>query len=57
MCDPRAVDWLVIAFVAFQALMIAIFAAVALSRGRTLDGVADGVRDGDVGAPNDLSGE
>jgi two-component system phosphate regulon sensor histidine kinase PhoR len=51
------VDWLVIAFVAFQALLIAIFAAVALSRGRTLDGVADGVRDGDVGAPNDLRGE
>jgi len=51
------VDWLVIAFVAFQAVLIAIFTGVALARGRILDGVADGVRDGDVGAPNDLRGE
>ena len=57
MCDPRLVDWLVIAFVAAQAVLIAIFAGVALSRGRILDGVADGVRDGDVGAENDLRGE
>jgi two-component system phosphate regulon sensor histidine kinase PhoR len=51
------VDWLVIAFVALQAVVVAIFAGVALSRGRILGGVADGVRDGDVGAPSDLRGE
>jgi two-component system phosphate regulon sensor histidine kinase PhoR len=51
------VDWLVIAFAAAQAVLVAILAGVALARGRTLDGVADGVRDGDVGAPNDLRGE
>jgi two-component system, OmpR family, phosphate regulon sensor histidine kinase PhoR len=51
------VDWLVIGFVALQALLIAIFAGVALARGRTLDGVAAGVREGDIGASNDLRGE
>ncbi|MEW5992458.1 MAG: ATP-binding protein [Chloroflexota bacterium] len=50
-------DWLVIVFVAAQAVLIAIFAGVALARGRILDGVADGVRDGEVGAENDLSGD
>jgi two-component system phosphate regulon sensor histidine kinase PhoR len=43
-CDPRAVDWLVIGFVALQAIVIAVLAGVALSRGRVLDGVAGALR-------------
>ena len=45
MCDPRPVDWLVIGFVALQAIVIAILAGVALSRGRVLDGVAGALRE------------
>jgi two-component system phosphate regulon sensor histidine kinase PhoR len=39
------VDWLVIGFVALQAIVIAILAAMALSRGRVIDGVADALRE------------
>jgi two-component system phosphate regulon sensor histidine kinase PhoR len=39
------VDSFVTVFVVIQAIAIATFAGVALARGRTLDGVADGLRD------------
>jgi len=50
-------DWLVIAFVAAQAILIAIFAAVALARGRILEGVAEGVRGEPAGTEGELRGE
>ncbi|HEX5149554.1 MAG TPA: ATP-binding protein [Candidatus Limnocylindrales bacterium] len=50
-------DWLVIGFVGLQAVLIAILAAVALSRGRTLDGVAGAARDRDRGATPAPGGE
>jgi two-component system phosphate regulon sensor histidine kinase PhoR len=42
-------DWLVIGFVALQALAIAVLAGVALSRGRALEGIADVLRRGGPG--------
>jgi two-component system phosphate regulon sensor histidine kinase PhoR len=51
------VDWLVIGFVALQAVAIAVLAAVALNRGRTLEGVAGALREsGPGGASADGSG-
>ena len=47
MCDPRPVDWLVIGFVALQAVVIAVLAGVVLARGRALDDVTNGLREGD----------
>ncbi|HEX5590548.1 MAG TPA: ATP-binding protein [Candidatus Limnocylindrales bacterium] len=38
-------DWLVVAFVAAQAVLIAVFAGIALARGRVLDGVAEAIRE------------
>ncbi len=49
-------DWLVVGFVAAQAIAIAVIAAVALSRGRTLDGVAAMLRYRAAGADG-ASGE
>jgi two-component system, OmpR family, phosphate regulon sensor histidine kinase PhoR len=40
-CDPPAVDWLVIGFVAAQAIVIAIVLAQAIARGRSLDEIRD----------------
>ena len=47
MCDPRPVDWLVVGFVALQAVVIAVLAGVVLARGRALDDVTNGLREGD----------
>ena len=47
MCDPRPVDWLVVGFVALQAVVIAALAGVVLARGRALDDVTNGLREGD----------
>ena len=47
MCDPRPVDWLVVGFVALQAVVIAALAGVVLARGRALDDVTSGLREGD----------
>jgi two-component system phosphate regulon sensor histidine kinase PhoR len=41
------VDWLVIGFVALQAVVIAALAGVVLARGRALDDVTNGLREGD----------
>jgi len=46
-CDPRPVDWLVVGFVALQAVVIAVLAGVVLARGRALDDVTNGLREGD----------
>jgi len=46
-CDPRPVDWLVVGFVALQAVAIAALAGVVLARGRALDDVTNGLREGD----------
>ncbi len=44
----RVVDWLVIGFVALQAIAIALLAGVVLARGRTLDGIAAALRRADL---------
>ncbi len=51
MCDARAVDWLVLAFVALQAIALAIVLGIAWSRGRTLEGLDEALRDADATAP------
>jgi two-component system phosphate regulon sensor histidine kinase PhoR len=43
-CDARAVDGLVIAFVALQAVALAVAVGVALSRGRALDALRESLR-------------
>ncbi|HET9436537.1 MAG TPA: ATP-binding protein [Candidatus Limnocylindrales bacterium] len=51
-------DWLVVAFVAAQAVVIAVFAGIALARGRLLDGVAEAIREpGPRGTDGPGSGE
>lgn len=45
MCDARNVDGAVIAFVALQALALAVALGVAWSRGRTLEGVEASLRE------------
>jgi two-component system, OmpR family, phosphate regulon sensor histidine kinase PhoR len=44
----RGVDWLVIGFLALQAIAIALLAGVVLARGRTLDGIAAALRRADL---------
>lgn len=51
MCDPRAVDWLVIAFVAVQAIALAVALGIASSRGRTLEALDQSLRDAEAAAP------
>ena len=55
MCDDRAVDGLILAFVAAQAILLAIAVALALSRGRTLEAIDESLREADRegGAPVD----
>jgi two-component system phosphate regulon sensor histidine kinase PhoR len=45
-------DWLVVAFVAIQAIVIAIVAGIAMARGATLDGIAAAIRRDDAAAPD-----
>jgi two-component system, OmpR family, phosphate regulon sensor histidine kinase PhoR len=44
-------DWLVIGFVALQAIALAIALGVAWSRGRTIEAIDESLRDADAGAP------
>ncbi|MCI0344690.1 MAG: hypothetical protein L0221_04490, partial [Chloroflexi bacterium] len=44
-------DWLVLAFVALQAIALAIVLGIAWSRGRTLEGLDEALRDADATAP------
>ena len=50
-CDDPAMDWLVIGFVALQAIALAIALGVAWTRGRTLEAIDESLRDADVAAP------
>jgi two-component system phosphate regulon sensor histidine kinase PhoR len=52
MCDARAVDGLVIAFVAIQALALAVALGIAWSRGRTLEAIDESLREADAAAPD-----
>jgi len=47
LCDARAVDWIVLGFIAIEAIAIAIVLAQSLSRGRQLDEVRE-IAGGDV---------
>jgi two-component system, OmpR family, phosphate regulon sensor histidine kinase PhoR len=47
-CDDRAVDGLVIAFVAIQAVVLAVALAIAWSRGRTLEVVEESLREAEA---------
>jgi two-component system, OmpR family, phosphate regulon sensor histidine kinase PhoR len=49
-CDPPAVDWLVVGFVAAQAIVIAIVLAQALGRGRSLEAIREATGGSDGGA-------
>jgi two-component system phosphate regulon sensor histidine kinase PhoR len=51
MCDARAVDGVVIAFVALQAVALGVALAIAWSRGRTLEAIDEGLREAEAGAP------
>lgn len=55
LCDPRHVDWPVVAFVGAQAILLALALAVVLARGRELEAIRDlTARGGDDGAGGDL---
>jgi PAS domain-containing protein len=45
MCDARAVDGLVLAFIAIQAVVIAVALGIAWSRGRTLEAIDESLRE------------
>jgi two-component system phosphate regulon sensor histidine kinase PhoR len=47
-CDAPAVDGLVIAFIAAQAIVLAIALAIAISRGRTLEDLDDALREAEA---------
>ena len=53
LCHALIVDWIVVGFIGLEAILITVAAAVALSRGRTLDALADTLADdtqsGDAG--------
>ena len=51
MCDARAVDGLVLAFVGFQAIVIAVALGIAWSRGRTLEAIDESLREAEGAAP------
>jgi two-component system phosphate regulon sensor histidine kinase PhoR len=50
-CDARGVDGIVIAFVALQAIALAIAVGVAWSRGQTIDAVDESLREAEAAAP------
>ena len=45
LCHALIVDWIVVGFIGLEAILISVAAAVALSRGRTLDAIADQLAD------------
>jgi two-component system phosphate regulon sensor histidine kinase PhoR len=47
-CDARTVDGIVIAFVAIQAVALAVALAIAWSRGRTLEAIDESLREAEV---------
>ena len=51
MCDPRLVDWLVVAFIAGLAMLFALALGTAMGRGRELDEIRE-ITDG-IGEPAD----
>lgn len=53
-CDARAVDGLVITFVALQAIALAVALGIAWSRGRTLEAIDESLREADESAPGDI---
>jgi two-component system phosphate regulon sensor histidine kinase PhoR len=47
LCDARAVDWVVVAFIAGQAILLAIAIGVILERGRVLESIRELTGDGE----------
>jgi two-component system phosphate regulon sensor histidine kinase PhoR len=56
-CDPRRVDGLILAFIAAQAILLAIAVALVLSRGRTLEAIDESLREADRGGGAPVDGE
>ena len=52
MCDPRVMDGLVIAFVALQAVALAVALGIAWSRGRTLEAIDESLREAEGETPS-----
>lgn len=57
MCDDRAVDGLVLAFVAAQAILLAVAIGMAWSRGRTLEAIDESLREADRDGGASVDGE
>ena len=57
LCHALIVDWIVVGFIGLEAVLITVAAAVALSRGRTLDAIADQLADDDRSRGADHTGE
>ena len=57
LCDALAVDWIVIGFIGLEAVFITVAVAIALSRGRTLDALADQLADDAQSGGPDHAGE
>jgi two-component system phosphate regulon sensor histidine kinase PhoR len=56
-CDDRAVDGVVLAFVALQAIVIAVALGIAWSRGRTLEAIDESLREAEPAGSTPVAGE
>jgi len=57
LCHALTVDWIVVGFIGLEAVFISMAVAVALSRGRTLDAIADQLADDERSHGADYTGE